>query len=60
MMETLVIRQNGSGNIAKGSIWVNYEKISHAYDGNNNLIEELWQGWDGSDWENLGQVSTHI
>ncbi len=32
--------------------WVDSSKISYTYDGNNNLTEELGQGWDGSAWVN--------
>ncbi|MBK7378892.1 MAG: T9SS type A sorting domain-containing protein [Ignavibacteriales bacterium] len=31
---------------------MNSIKYSYIYDGNNNLIEELYQIWDGSAWEN--------
>ena len=31
-----------------GSAWVNSEKYSYTYDGNNNQTEESHQSWDGS------------
>jgi hypothetical protein len=36
---------------------VNFRKFSYAYDGNNNLAEELYQTWDGSAWVNVLKYS---
>jgi len=36
-----------------GFNWVNSNKCSYTYDGNNNEIEVLEQCWDGSGWVNL-------
>jgi subtilisin-like proprotein convertase family protein len=36
-----------------GFSWENDEKNTYLYYGeNNNLIENVWQNWDGSDWVN--------
>ncbi len=40
-----------------GSAWVNTDKNSYTYDGNNNLTELLLQTWDGSAWVNSGKYS---
>jgi hypothetical protein len=40
-----------------GSAWVNTDKNSFTYDGNNNLTELLYQSWDGSTWVNYSKQS---
>ncbi len=40
-----------------GSAWVNGQKYSYAYDGNNNLIEEIYQEGNGFVWENIFKYS---
>lgn len=40
-----------------GSAWVNNNKDTYEYDGNNNIIELLIQYWVGSVWENSMQYS---
>jgi hypothetical protein len=40
-----------------GSAWVNNEKYSFTYDGNNNRTEQIFQNWDGSVWVNSSKYS---